>query len=347
MSNWWQKQPQSGKHSFSLSIIVLSLPRLPPSLHLPPIHIQQIQACGIRRGRTGSGGCGEEGRLLRVIVNSAPALLVVPEWPIISHWAKWHEFININNSSKFVFSGCWIRRHRPGRIRIKMPSLSLSFHPAIITHHTHLSAFFINFHLSPAPSSLFPSISTVLSFCLSAAFTYLLSMMIHRMGRVGGNRRVHHFTSFLFRPGEYIYLILPKHFFYTLAAAFLLHQFCGGRKRLLLKSNPVTCHVELRGSEKQQRKGAWLLTGGLISSLALALQNQHIPSPFSSLFFSLQLFLFSPALWLLYSLPLFVQLLSAQTINSVLWLYAYTREALGQGQTRLISQTATSPHHQR
>lgn len=69
------------------------------------IHIQQVEACGMRRDGRGRWRWGERGKLVWVIVNSAPARLVAREWPIISHWAKWHEFININNSSKFIFSG--------------------------------------------------------------------------------------------------------------------------------------------------------------------------------------------------------------------------------------------------
>lgn len=103
--NWWQNQPQSEKTSFHS-----------PHCHLPlspsstSIHIQQIQASGMRSGGGGlgaEGGDGKEGGFVWVILNSVPALLVAREWPIISHWAKWHEFININNSSKFIFSGCF------------------------------------------------------------------------------------------------------------------------------------------------------------------------------------------------------------------------------------------------
>ncbi len=86
----------------------------PPFLLLPSLRLHPYSAdpgicnkerrkrrrVGSRRWRRGGGG------LVWVIVNSAPALLVAQEWPIISHWAKWHEFININNSSKIVFSGC-------------------------------------------------------------------------------------------------------------------------------------------------------------------------------------------------------------------------------------------------
>lgn len=79
----------------------------PPLDLSTPIHIQQIiQACAIRRGSGLEGGHGEEGGMVRLIVNSAAALLVAQQWPIISHWAKWQEFININNSNKFVFFRC-------------------------------------------------------------------------------------------------------------------------------------------------------------------------------------------------------------------------------------------------
>lgn len=100
------------RNVLSLSLSLYNDIPLSSSHPTTPIHIQQIQACAIRRKGGGRGGLGveggdeEEGGLVWVIVNSAPALLVAQEWPIISHWAKWHEFININNSSKFVFSGC-------------------------------------------------------------------------------------------------------------------------------------------------------------------------------------------------------------------------------------------------
>lgn len=70
------------------------------------IHIQQSQAGGRRGAGGGLGVEGGDGKVW-VILNSGPAPLVAREWPIISHWAKWHEFININNSSKFIFSGGW------------------------------------------------------------------------------------------------------------------------------------------------------------------------------------------------------------------------------------------------
>lgn len=127
-------------------------------------------------------------------------------------------------------------------------------------------------------------------------------------------------------------------------------------------SRPPQWHVRLnhevvRSSKRVGRDWPGLLTVGLISSLALSplIQRIHLPfaqffRPFCCKFPSLLPF------WLLISVSFFLLAMvtqkHTQTIKSlVTWLYAYTErethQALELGQIRLISQTATSPHHQR
>ncbi len=115
----------------------------------------------------------------------------------------------------------------------------------------------------------------------------------------------------------------------------------------------------VRSSKRVGRDWPGLLTVWLISNLALPLHNQRIHLPFAQFFspFCCKFPSFIPS-WLLNSVPFFPSWQQSHkhththTQSKVLLCgcthtHRETHQALELGQIQLISQTATSPHHQR
>lgn len=117
----------------------------------------------------------------------------------------------------------------------------------------------------------------------------------------------------------------------------------------------LNCDV-VRSSKRVGRNWPGLLTVGLISSLAVPLYNQRIHLPFPRFYspFCCKFPSFLPP-WLLNSVPFFPlgsSNTNTHTSSKVLLCscthpHRETHQALELGQIQLISQTATSPHHQR